>query len=128
MSYTIKYHEALDAACRKAETDYNNKKEFSAVVADAFRAGMTFQYKHGFILFAEDLMESDLPKDGQLYIVITTSNKALLCRCSVSAQTTGKYNFSYPKGSGAIYYTFNVVGGGMLAEEVGAWTRFVITK
>lgn len=128
MSYTVKYHETLDAVCKKAEEDYNNEKEFAAVVADAFRAGMTFQYKHGFVVFAEDLMESDMPKNGQLYIVVTTSNKVYLCRCQVTSEAGCKYNFSFKSEKGTWYYIFNIIGGGMLLENIGAWQRFIITK
>ena len=95
MGYTQKYIQALDAACKKAAEDYNHEKEFEAVVADAFRAGMSFQYKNGYILFADDLLESELPKDGQLYVVISTSNIAYLCRCTVTSEENGRYNFSY---------------------------------
>lgn len=128
MGYTAKYIEALEAACKKAISDYNGEKEFETVVADAFRAGMTFQYKNGYILFANDILESELPKDGQLYIVITTSNQAHLCRCTVTTAENGRYNFSYNGQSGTKYYTFNIVGGGMLLENIGAWQRFIITK
>lgn len=128
MGYTKKYVQALDAACKKAAGDYNNGKEFEAVVADAFRAGMAFQYKNGYILFADDLLESELPKNGQLYIVVTTSNQAYLCRCTVTDDATGRYNSSYSGQSGTKYYTFNVVGGGMLLDNIGAWQRFIINK
>lgn len=128
MGYTAKYIEALEAACKKAISDYNGEKEFETVVADAFRAGMTFQYKNGYILFANDILESELPKDGQLYIVITTSNQAHLCRCAVTTEEKGRYNFSYNGQSGTKYYTFNIVGGGMLLENIGAWQRFIINK
>lgn len=128
MGYTAKYVETLNAVCKKAAEDYNHEKEFEAVVADAFRAGMSFQYKNGYILFADDLLESELPKDNQLYIVITTSNNAHLCRCSVTTAENGRYNFSYNGESGTKYYTFNIVGGGMLLENIGAWQRFILTK
>ncbi len=128
MGYTAKYVNALDAACKKASEDYNHEKEFEAVVADAFRAGMTFQYKNGYILFSDDLLESELPKDGQLYIVITTSNTAHLCRCTVTTSENVRYNFSYNGNSGTKYYIFNIVGGGTLLENIGAWQRFIITK
>ena len=128
MGYTAKYVETLNAVCKKAAEDYNHEKEFEAVVADAFRAGMTFQYKNGFIMFADDLLESELPKNGQLYIVISTSNRAYLCRCVVTTAENGRYNFSYNGESGTKYYTFNIVGGGMLLENIGAWQRFIINK
>ena len=128
MGYTEKYVSALDAACKKAENDYNHETEFAAVVADAFRAGMTFQYKNGFIMFADDLLESELPKNGQLYIVISTSNRAYLCRCVVTTSENGRYNFSYNGQNGTTYYTFNIIGGSMLMENIGAWQRFIINK
>lgn len=128
MGYTEKYVNELDAVCKKAENDYNQEKEFAAVVADAFRAGMTFQYKNGFIMFDDDLLESELPKNGQLYIVISTSNRAYLCRCVVTTAESGRYNFSYNGQSGTTYYTFNIVGGNMLMENIGAWQRFIINK
>lgn len=128
MGYTEKYVNELDAVCKKAENDYNHEKEFAAVVADAFRAGMTFQYKNGFIMFDDDLLESELPKNGQLYIVISTSNRAYLCRCVVTTAESGRYNFSYNGQSGTTYYTFNIVGGNMLMENIGAWQRFIINK
>lgn len=128
MGYTEKYVNELDAVCKKAENDFNHEKEFAAVVADAFRAGMTFQYKNGFIMFDDDLLESELPKNGQLYIVISTSNRAYLCRCVVTTAESGRYNFSYNGQSGTTYYTFNIVGGNMLMENIGAWQRFIINK
>lgn len=128
MGYTEKYVNELDAVCKKAENDYNHEKGFAAVVADAFRAGMTFQYKNGFIMFDDDLLESELPKNGQLYIVISTSNRAYLCRCVVTTAESGRYNFSYNGQSGTTYYTFNIVGGNMLMENIGAWQRFIINK
>ena len=128
MGYTTKYVNELDAACKDAIKRYNGGEEFEAVVADVFRAGMPFQYKNGYVLFADDIMESELPKNGKLHIVITTTNQAFLCRCTVTEQESGRYNFSYNGSKGTTYYTFNIVGGGMLLENIGAWQRFILSK
>ena len=128
MGYTERYYKALEQACKEASSDYQHEKGFVAVVADAFRKGMAFQYKNGFILYSDDLLERELPKNGQLYVVITTSNQAHLCRCVVTDDATSRYIFSYHGDKGMKYYTFYIVGGGMLLDNIGAWQRFIITK